>query len=118
MYAPGRLAPGCAVKTSSAAAPGVMLNGALVPAVSAPELAASVFAEPALSMLNGGVVEKVATPATAATVVVPSSVPPPGFVPMASVTFPVKDLSLLPNPSRAVTLTAGMIPAPALAVVG
>jgi len=61
---------------------------------------------------------KLATPATAATVAVPPSVPPPGFVPSATVTVPVNPLAVFPWASRAVTSTAGAITAPAVAVVG
>src|SRR5437763_13784674 len=57
--------------------------------------------------------ENVATPATAACVAVPPSVPPPGFVPIATVTFPVKPVAVLPHESSAVTRTAGVIAAPA-----
>ena len=52
---------------------------------------------------------KVATPPTAATVSVPVSVPAAGLVPMATVTFPVKPVAVLPYVSRAVTATAGVI---------
>src|SRR5215467_6225163 len=61
---------------------------------------------------------KVATPATAATVVVPDSTPPEGFVPMATVMFPVNPVAVLPKPSRAVTCTDGVIVAPAATVDG
>jgi hypothetical protein len=43
-------------------------------------------------------VEKVATPPDALTVLVPLRVPPPGFVPMATVTDAVL-LTVLPNAS-------------------
>ena len=42
-------------------------------------------------------VENVATPATAATVLVPDSVAPLGFVPKASVTLFVADVTAFPN---------------------
>src|SRR5437899_11551870 len=61
---------------------------------------------------------KVATPATAATVLVPDKVPVLGFVPIASVMFPVNPVAVLPLPSWAVTSTAGVIAAPAVAVLG
>src|SRR2546428_10750915 len=61
---------------------------------------------------------KVATPATAATVLVPDKVPVPGFVPIATVMFPVNPVAVLPLPSWAVTSTAGVIAAPAAVVVG
>src|SRR5947207_1688257 len=62
--------------------------------------------------------EKVATPATAATVLVPDKVPVLGFVLIASVMFPVNPVAVLPLPSWAVTSTAGVIAAPAVAVLG
>src|SRR5713226_436353 len=60
----------------------------------------------------------VATPATAAALVVPDSVPPPGFVPSATVTVPVKLDTAFPKASRALTTTAGVIAAPAPVVLG
>src|SRR5436853_7755463 len=54
-----------------------------------------------------------ATPFTAATVVVPLSVLPPGLVPSATVTLPVKLGTGFPAGSSAVTCTAGLIAAPA-----
>src|SRR5438045_2759733 len=62
--------------------------------------------------------EKVATPATAATVVVPDSVPPPGLVPIATVTLAVELVTVLPNVSCTVTCTAGAMETPAVALVG
>ncbi len=62
--------------------------------------------------------ENVATPPTAATVVVPESVPPPGFAPSATVTLPVKPVAVFPCPSSAVTCTAGVIAAPATVLLG
>src|SRR5437762_928779 len=62
--------------------------------------------------------EKVATPATAATVLVPDKVPLLGFVPIATVMFPVNPVAVLPLASWAVIWTAGVIPAPATALVG
>src|SRR5437667_397414 len=61
---------------------------------------------------------KVATPLTAATVVVPDSVPPPGLVPMATVTLTVEQVTEMTKASRTVTCTAGAIAAPATAFVG
>src|SRR5947208_3083726 len=57
-------------------------------------------------MLN---VENVATPLTAFTLVVPDSVPPPGFVPIATVIRPVYPVTVFPDASRAVTRTAGFV---------
>src|SRR5437773_2684762 len=62
--------------------------------------------------------EKVATPATAATVLVPDKVPVPGFVPIATVMFPVNPVAVLPFPSWAVIWTAGVMIAPATVLVG
>src|SRR2546427_3555446 len=62
--------------------------------------------------------EKLATPATAATVLVPDKVPVLGFVPIATVMFPVNPVAVLPLPSWAVTSTAGVIAAPAAVLLG
>src|SRR6185295_9867890 len=62
--------------------------------------------------------ENVATPDDAATVAVPDSVPPPGLVPIATVTFADELVTVLPNASCTVTCTAGLIAAPAVALVG
>ena len=59
-----------------------------------------------------------ATPPTAATIVVPESVPPAGFVPIATVTLPVKSGTTFPEASCAVICSAGVIGAPAVAVEG
>src|SRR3989442_5399201 len=60
----------------------------------------------------------VATPFRAATVAVPPSVPPAGFVAIASVTSPLKLTTVVPSASCAVTCTAGVIAAPAAVVLG
>src|SRR5439155_1642534 len=62
--------------------------------------------------------EKVATPPAAAWVSVPASTPPLGFVPIATVTFPVNPVAVLPLPSWAVTWTSGAISAPSTVVLG
>src|SRR3990172_6585179 len=62
--------------------------------------------------------ENVAPPATADAVVVPASVPLPGFAPIAMLTVPVNPVAMLPWASRAVTSTAGAISAPATVVPG
>src|SRR5437588_841379 len=62
--------------------------------------------------------EKVATPATAATVLVPDRVPVLGFVPIATVMFPVNPLAVLPPASWAVTSTAGVIAVAAVVLLG
>src|SRR5262245_481759 len=63
-------------------------------------------------------VENVATPATAATVVVPDSAPPPGLVPMATVTWAVQLLYATLFRSCTGTCTAGAIATPATALLG
>src|SRR5512142_484919 len=63
-------------------------------------------------------VEKAATPAFSSTVVVPDSVPPPGFVLIVIVTVPVELFTVFPSASWAATWTAGMIVAPAGVVLG
>src|SRR5438094_10517829 len=60
----------------------------------------------------------VATPFTAATLVVPESVPPPGFAPSATVTVPVNPVAVFPCASCAVTCTAGVIAVPAAVLLG
>src|SRR3989441_908714 len=62
--------------------------------------------------------EKVATPLTAATVVVPERVPLAGLVPIASVMLVVPVVTVLPWASWPVTCTAGVITAPAAALLG
>src|SRR5256885_934916 len=63
-------------------------------------------------------VENVATPLTAATVAVPDSVPPPGLVPIATVTVALELVTVLSNASCTVTRTAGAIATPAVAFTG
>src|SRR5262245_46549267 len=70
---------------------------------------------PLLLML---MVENDATPAAAVAVTVPPSVPPPAFVPIASVTEPVKAVAVLPLASRPGTPIAGAMLAPAVALAG
>src|SRR4051812_19197900 len=62
--------------------------------------------------------EKVANPLAAATVVVPDSVPPPGLMPMASVTLADEPVTVLPKASCTATTTAGAIATPATALLG
>ena len=59
-----------------------------------------------------------ATPPIAASVVVPASVPPAGFVPIATVTLLWNPVAVLPSASRAVTRTAGAMVPFAAAVLG
>src|SRR3954463_13968891 len=61
--------------------------------------------------------ENVATPPDAATVVVPDSVPPPGLLPMATVMLAVELVTVLPKVSCTVTRGAGVMAAPAAALV-
>src|SRR5437016_1135149 len=63
-------------------------------------------------------VPKLATPEAADTVLVPESVPPPGLVPMATVTLADELVTVLPKVSWTVTWTAGAMATPAVAVVG
>src|SRR5436309_2966203 len=93
----------------------VTVKPAEVPLASPPPVAASVYPVPTLSILTPA---KVATPFTAPSVVVPDSVPPPGFAPSARDTLPAKLRSVLPSASCAVTWTAGVIGAPAVVLDG
>src|SRR5437763_16932757 len=61
---------------------------------------------------------KLATPLTAATVVVPARVPLAGLVPIASVMLVVAVVTVLPWASWTATCIAGVIAAPAAAVLG
>src|SRR5947207_11716915 len=61
---------------------------------------------------------KVATPLTAATVVVPARVPLAGLVPIPTVMLVVAVVTVLPWASWTATCTAGVIAAPATAVLG
>src|SRR5437762_11446373 len=62
--------------------------------------------------------EQVAAPAPAATVLLPDALPVLGFVPIATVMFPVNPLAVLPPASWAVTSTAGVITVAAVVVLG
>ncbi|HEX4529934.1 MAG TPA: hypothetical protein VIA11_10955 [Acidimicrobiia bacterium] len=97
--------PGCVVNASFAAEPTVMLKVLLVAPVSPPSVAANRYPFPAWSIERP---EKVATPLTALTVLVPDSVPVPGFVPMASVTDDVSEVTVFPKASC--TVTFGCVP--------
>src|SRR5207247_139106 len=112
--APAMALLGGTVNASCVAAPGVTLKAALV-WVSPAAPAVKVYALPTLLMLNPG---NIATPLTAATVVVPARVPPPGFAPIATVTLPLNAVATFPCASSAVTRTAGVITAPAVASPG
>src|SRR2546430_10721004 len=112
--APAMVVLGGTVNASCVAAPGVTLKAALV-WVSPAAPAVKVYALPTLLMLNPG---NAATPLPAATVVVPARGPPPGFEPIATVTFPEKAVTVFPWAACPVTWTAGAIVAPAPTVVG
>src|SRR5512133_917733 len=86
------------------------VNGTLAPDARPVALAASVYPTPFRLIERSS---NVATPATAVRVSVPLSVPPPGLVPMATVTAPVKDVTVLPAESVAVTVMDGTITPPA-----
>src|SRR5213078_4810674 len=89
MAVPAVVVLGCTLNTNCVAVPAVILNAALV-----------------------------VLPAPVATVFVPDKVPLLGFVPIATVIFPVNPVAVFPLPSWAVTWTAGVIAAPATAFVG
>src|SRR5437773_918182 len=115
MAAPAAALLGSTVNSSSVAAPGVGGNSTLVALLSPVAAAVSVYPVPALLMLRFA---NVATPLAAATVVVPASVPLPGFAPRAMVTLPLNPVAVLPWASCATTWTAGVIAAPARALLG
>ena len=92
-----------------------MLRALLVTPVKLPELAASVYPVPALSMESP---LKRATPFTAFTLAVPDSVPPPALFAIARVTASRAVVMRLPLASRTSTSTAGEIAAPAVPLVG
>ena len=100
---PATVVAGWPVNTSWLAAAGAIANPALVAPVSAPEAAVSVYPAPTRSIESPG---NVATPATAGSAAAPARVPPPGLLPIATVTVPVNPAAVLPNWSRAVTTTA------------
>src|SRR5437016_3771159 len=86
-----------------------MLKGALSAPVTPGAVTRNVYPFPGWSILR---FENVATPFTAVTVFVPDSVPgtsKPPLCPIATVTAPVKPAIGLPEPSTAVTCTAGVI---------
>src|SRR5947199_133017 len=98
---------GCTVNASCVAAAADTVKGLLVALVGPEADAVSVYPVPALLMLRFA---NVATPLDAATVVVPASVPLPGFAPRAMVTVPLDPVAALPwtsspAPGTAVVLT-------------
>lgn len=106
---------GCWTNASFDAAPAEMLNVELVALVSAPDEALSVYPVPDLLIERP---EKVATPLTALTVAVPESVPPPGFVAIATVIDADEVVTVFPPASWTATVTDGLIDAPATAFDG
>src|SRR5207247_3853927 len=108
--APATVLDGWTVKASRVAVPGMTSNAVLVAEVKPLTLAVSVYPVPVLLRLKS---TNVATPFTAATGVVPLSALPPGLLPSATVTLPVKLGTGFPAGSSAVTWTAGLIAAPA-----
>src|SRR5437667_510227 len=92
-----------------------MSNALLVTGANPLALAANVYPVPVLLRLKS---VKVAAPPTAATVVVPLSVLPPGLLPSAIATLPVKPVTRFPSASSARTFTAGAIWRPATVVLG
>src|SRR5437773_1879115 len=107
---PATVLVGCWVNASRVAVPGVMSNGVLVTGAKPPALAAKIGRAAGRERVW---FPELATPLTAATVVVPLSVLPPGLLPSATVTRPVKLGTGFPAGSSAVTCTAGLIAAPA-----
>src|SRR5207244_1256578 len=112
---PAAVLLGCTENTKCAPMPAVILNVALGLPVSPVAAAVSVYPVPTLSTDSP---ENVATPLAAATVVVPESVPPPGFALSATVTVPVNPVAVFPCASCAVTCTAGVIAVPAVVLLG
>src|SRR5439155_75797 len=104
---------GCTENTSCVAVPAVILNAVLV-ALPAP-VAVSVYPVPTLSIDRRSEERRVGNEARVA---VPAKAPLPGFVPIATVTFPVNPVAVLLLASSAVTCTAGVIAAPADVVLG
>src|SRR5438552_2631459 len=95
--APATVFVGSTLKTNSLAVPAVTFTAGLV--VLPPPVALAVYPVPAFSPPRPS---SDLTPATAATVFVPDKVPLLGFVPIATVMFPVNPVAVLPLPSWAV----------------
>src|SRR5512143_2763257 len=106
--------PATTVESAAEGAGAVMLNAAEVALVRPVELATSVYPVPVLLIARS---ENVATQLLAALLVVPPSVPDPGFVPIAIATV-AEELTWLPNASRSSTATAGVIGAFACVLLG
>jgi hypothetical protein len=95
--------------------PETTVNVALVALLRLGAVATSVYPVPARSIERP---LKLAMPAAALPVVVPKSIPPLGFVPIASVTASVASGTALPSASRMITSTAGQSGTVASASVG
>src|SRR5438552_798012 len=113
LYAPDHCV-GKATWDAGAGGAAVMLKLPPLPPLS-PLALATISLHDALPILLN--VENVATPLTAFTLVVPASVPPPGFAPSATVINPVKPVTTFPASSSAATRTAGIV-CPACVVCG
>ena len=107
--------PGCVVYPSCEAAPAVTLNVLLVALVSPVLVIVRVYPLPDLLIDRS---PNVATPLLAALDTVPDSAPPPGFVPIATLTFALLVVTVLLLASCTVTTIAGLIAEPATTAVG
>ncbi len=114
MLVPAAVVVGSTVNPRWVAAEAVMLNALLV-RDQLPAVASNRYPVPVLSMFRS---ENVAMPPTAARVVVPPSVPFPGFAEMVRVTSSVKVGTVLPSESCAATWTGGVSVTPAPVVAG
>src|SRR5438876_259003 len=112
---PAMVVPGWMPNASWVAVPAVIVNELLVVELHPVAVAVILSYPPVFRSVS---VENVATPPTAATVVVPPKVLPPGLLPSATVTGPVKLGTTLLAASSALTCTAGLIAAPATVVDG
>src|SRR5882672_10833886 len=117
IVAPAVVLLGWTVNTRCVAVTVVTLNNGLFTATRPVDVARSRYPFPALLIDRSG---NVATPATATTGLVPERVPPPGFAVagIAKLTLPVNCVAVLPNASRAVTSTGGVMIAPCGVVPG
>src|SRR5690348_12924680 len=116
MATPDAAFDGPCVNARWVAVPAVMSNAELMAPVKPVAVAERVYPLPALSM---EALLKVATPLTGDTLAtVPDSVPPFGFVPIASEIWFVAEVTRLLRASRISTWIAGAIDAPDTALVG
>ena len=96
MEAPATVFVGSEVITTLLTAAGVMLKADEVAFVRLPSVAASVYPVPTLLIDR---LLKVATPLTALTAALPLRIPPPGLLPMATVTLEVSVVTTFPKAS-------------------